>query len=68
MLLTFTQKNEQEETMDFSAQLTDQELNYLINFAITSLMQIGAIVVQQNTTEPQEVSLPADLPPVEKLN
>jgi len=66
MLLTFTKKNEGEQSVDFRAQMTDAELNYLVNFAIESLIQIGAIAVQRSNDEPQEVTLPvtaANVPP-----
>ena len=57
MLLTFSKKNDAEESVDFRAQMSEAELNYLVNFAIESLIQLGAIAVQQHT-EPQEVQLP----------
>ena len=46
--------------------MTDAELNYLVNFAIESLIQIGAIAVQRSNDEPQEVTLPvtaSNVPP-----
>ena len=58
MLLTFNKKNDAEESVDFRAQMSEAELNYLINFAIESLIQIGAIAVQRASTEAQEVQLP----------
>lgn len=68
MLLTFTRKNDETQSMDFSAKLSDEELTYLVNFAITSLMQIGAIVVQQGVEGSQEVTLPTDMPTPTSLN
>lgn len=68
MILTFKKKNNEEQSMDFDAQFSDEELNYLVNFAITSLMQIGAIVVQERAGEPQEVTLPADMPTPHNIN
>lgn len=58
MKFKYNNKNEQEESYDFSVQLSAPELNFLINFAIESLIQIGAIAVQQNTTDEQEILLP----------
>ena len=58
MVLTFDKKSEENQTADFHAQMSNAELNFLINFAIQSLMQIGAITVNDMTQEPQEVALP----------
>ena len=58
MILTFEKKNDTQQTVDFHAQMSNAELNFLINFAIQSLMQIGAITVNDMTQEPQEVALP----------
>lgn len=70
MLLTFTKKNESEQSVDFRAQMSEAELNYLVNFAIESLIQIGAIAVQRSIDEPQEVQLPitANLVPPAQVN
>jgi len=58
MILTFTKKNDEQATVDFNAQMSQAEMTWLINFAIQSLMQIGAIAVNEATAEPQEVQLP----------
>ena len=58
MLLTFEKKSDEHQTVDFHAQMSNAELTWLINFAIQSLMQIGAITVNEATAEPQEVALP----------
>jgi hypothetical protein len=58
MLLTFQKTNTGEQSVDFRAQMSEPELNFLINYAIESLIQIGAIAVQQQSNEPQEVKLP----------
>ena len=58
MILTFEKKNDEQQTVDFHAQMSNAELTWLINFAIQSLMQIGAITVNEATAEPQEVALP----------
>jgi hypothetical protein len=38
--------------------MSNGEMTWLINFAIQSLMQIGAITVNEAVAEPQEVALP----------
>ena len=58
MILTYSKKNNEEQTVDFQAQVTEMELNFLMNFAINSLMEIGAIKVQEVLDVPQEVKLP----------
>ena len=58
MILTYSKKNNEEQTIDFKAQVTEMELNFLMNFAINSLMEIGAIKVQELLDVPQEVQLP----------
>ena len=58
MILTYNKKNDTEQTVDFKAQVTEMELNFLMNFAINSLMEIGAIKVQEVLDVPQEVKLP----------
>ena len=70
MILTFEKKSEENQTVDFHAQMSNAELNFLINFAIQSLMQIGAITVNDLTQEPQEVVLPITetLIPPEQVN
>ena len=70
MILTFEKKNDTQQTVDFHAQMSNAELTFLINFAIQSLMQIGAITVNDLTQEPQEVALPITetLIPPEQVN
>ena len=75
MLITFKQKNEQEQSADFNLQMTEAELSFLVNFAVESLIQIGAVAVQQNSTEPQHITLPISeaetpviIPEEQKLN
>ena len=58
MILTFEKQNEERKTVDFQTQMSQAEMTFLINFAIQSLMQIGAISVNNMTQEPQEVHLP----------
>ena len=58
MILTFEKKNDEQAMVDFHAQMSNAEMNWLINFAIQSLMQIGAITVNEAVAEPQEVALP----------
>ena len=58
MILTYNKKNDVDQTVDFKAQVTEMELNFLMNFAINSLMEIGAIKVQEVLDIPQEVKLP----------
>ena len=58
MILTFEKKSEEQQTVDFHAQMSNAEMTWLINFAIQSLMQIGAITVNEAVAEPQEVALP----------
>ena len=58
MLLTFDKESQENKTVDFHAQMSQAEMTWLINFAIQSLMQIGAITVNEATAEPQEVALP----------
>ncbi len=58
MILTFEKKNDEQATVDFHAQMSNAEMTWLINFAIQSLMQIGAITVNEAVAEPQEVALP----------
>jgi len=58
MILTFTKKNDEQSTVDFNVQMSQAEMNWLVNFAIQSLMQIGAIAVNEATAEPQEIQLP----------
>ena len=58
MILTFEKKNDEQQVVDFHAQMSNSEMTWLINFAIQSLMQIGAITVNEATAEPQEVALP----------
>ena len=58
MILTFEKQNNEQQTVDFHAQMSNAEMTWLINFAIQSLMQIGAITVNEATAEPQEVALP----------
>ena len=58
MLLTFLEQNNKEQSADFKLQMSQAELSFLVNFAIESLIQIGAVAVQTNTTEPQEIKLP----------
>ena len=58
MILTFEKQNEERKTVDFQTQMSQAEMTFLINFAIQSLIQIGAISVNNMTQEPQEVQLP----------
>ena len=58
MILTFEKKNDEQQVVDFHAQMSNSEMTWLINFAIQSLMQIGAITVNEATADPQEVALP----------
>ena len=58
MILTFEKKNDEQQVVDFHAQMSNSEMTWLINFAIQSLMQIGAITVNEATAEAQEVALP----------
>ena len=58
MILTFEKRSDEQQTVDFHAQMSNAEMTWLINFAIQSLMQIGAIAVNEATAEPQEVALP----------
>ena len=58
MILTYEKTNKEQQSVDFHAQMSNAEMSWLINFAIQSLMQIGAITVNEATAEPQEVALP----------
>lgn len=60
MIIKYNKKNVDDQTTDFELKLSDPELNFLVNFAIESLIQMGAIAVQQNSEEEQIVSLPLE--------
>ena len=66
MKITFTKINQEDESTDFSLQLSNPELNFLITFALESLVQIGAVQVNMQSREEQEVILPLDsfVPPM----
>lgn len=70
MILTFEKRSDANQTVDFHAQMTNSEMTFLINFAIQSLLQIGAITVNEGIAEPQEVALPITetLVPPSKIN
>lgn len=54
MLITNAKKTEGE--WDFDLQLRDEEVDYLVNFAVANLLQAGTITVQEKA-EQQEVDL-----------
>lgn len=57
ILITIRQKNP-DGSGDFDLTMNEGELNYLINFAVESLLQIGSIAYRDNVEGPQEVELP----------
>ena len=68
MQIQFTKNNEQDQTADFSVNMTQAELNFLVNFAIESLIQIGAITVEEKKQGIQEVQLPLGSIPAEQVS
>ncbi len=54
MLITNAKKTEGE--WDFDLQLRDEEVDYLVNFAVANLLQAGTIAVEEKA-EQQEVDL-----------
>lgn len=68
MQLIFNKKNDQTQAAEFSCSMTEAELNFLVNFAIESLIQIGAIAVEEKKEGPQEVQLPLGSIPAEHLS
>ena len=57
MLLTITKRNP-DSTLEFNVTMSEGECNYLVNFAIESLIQLGSIAVQDNEDGPQTVMVP----------
>jgi hypothetical protein len=62
MIIIFKKKNVDDDTTDFELKLSNGELNFLVNFALESLVQMGSISVNdQLINQEQEIELP--LPP-----
>ena len=57
MIITFDSKDEENQTAKFQLVLTTEELNFLVTFAVESLIQVGAIVVDRASTDPQDVTI-----------